>query len=130
MLRVERDGGTAVFTIVRPEAKNALDEEEGDESAEESEGLDRADTNKARATTSSAKRLETTMVPVTTTARAAVPQPLMRNSASTVNSNVRRVLLPIPKRTEETKGNRISKTTSKVAPQFQTRPRRVGAIGQ
>src|SRR5436190_2212735 len=112
------------------DAKNALDEEEGDESAEESEGLDRADTNKARATTSSAKRLETTMVPLTTTARAAVPQPLMRNSASTVNSNVRRVLLPIPKRTEETKGNRISKTTSKVAPQFQTRPRRVGAIGQ
>ncbi|HXD33806.1 MAG TPA: penicillin-binding transpeptidase domain-containing protein [Pyrinomonadaceae bacterium] len=97
----------------RPAANelNSLDEEdvESEDEQEENEQV-------TRPTSASAGRLETSV-----SAAQATPQPLLRNSTP---SNVRRVLMPIPRKIEPTN----SKPLPKPLEQQQTRPRRVNPV--
>ena len=106
--------------------KAALNEEDRDENADDNQALDDATVRRtARSTTSSANVLETTL----SVASPGKPQPLSRNTNSAANSNVRRVLMQIPRRTEERKSQTVvTKPASKVSPQIQTRPRRANNL--
>lgn len=108
------------------DSKSALNEEEIDENAADTEALKL----EIRKTTSSVNGLETTMIPVTVAARTTQSPEQLRKAASPVN-NVRRVLMPIPSRVGANQSPTVLVTpTPKVAPQLQTRPRRVSATEQ
>jgi penicillin-binding protein 2 len=111
--------------------KAALNEEDADEDAEEAAELSAASIDRTtRSTSRSANSLETAVGVVTTpTITTHASQPLWRGTTQRANNTVKRVLMPIPNRTEETKRPAVvAKTTPKIAPQLQTRPRRVSIV--
>jgi penicillin-binding protein 2 len=100
-------------------SQSELDEEDDDERLAGTEPERKA--NSIRRTTSSAHGLETSIIPVTSA------PPAVRNLPA--NNNVRRVLMPIAKRPGATQNTTAPvEPAAKVAPQSQTRPRRVNSI--
>jgi membrane peptidoglycan carboxypeptidase len=94
--------------------KNSFDEEEGDEDSYD---------QTTRSTESSSARLETKATPQRTA------QPLIKTTQP-VNSNVRRVLMPITPKNIAPKVQPGSKSQPLADPQSETRPRRVNQLEQ
>jgi penicillin-binding protein 2 len=110
--------------------KATLNEEDQDEAAENAEELGAGSIDRTtRSTTRSANSLETSVTAVTTTATAThVSQPLWRDTNRPANAEVKRVLLPVPNRTETKRPAVGAQPAPRVAPQLQTRPRRVVVV--
>ena len=105
----------------------SLNEEDEDLATEEAEEDGRIDST--RGTSRSANSLETSLTAITTAARPThVSQPLWHDTNRAANSEVKRVLLPIPNRTEAKRPVVAAKPASRISPQLQTRPRRVSEL--
>jgi len=111
--------------------KAALNEEESDEATAEAQ-----QSGEAIDVSSMSPRGNAAVISKTVRTTAAIQPTTSRNQTSSPgNSNVRRVLMPIPKRTAEitksvANSRPLSQTTVKTEPPSGTRPRRVTAIQQ